>query len=484
MLGFWQDKKIRFALILLTVIATGLIVALIWTNYAQNQKAATGISFPVINQRVVDEYTGRTSAVGTIAPTPTPSRQNSPAASASVNPPNPSALPPSPTPAISTPTPVTTPTVNKPAVAWPEHRFPRTANYYLVPTISDDQIAKLAKYDILITGAENQLNNPEALLKIREANPHILIFAYVDLIEFPIKDVDTNEPPDGIFHQMLAGIDESWWLLDRAGNYTSFWPGARMLNITKYCPSVNNQKWQHYVGNFSRRAIIDSGLLDGIFFDEVLETISWLNNGNLDINNDGRADAAAEIDSSWQEGTRTAFRNFNTHKAKHILTITNGGDLYYPDINGNMFEGFPNTEYGDWNKTRESYLADLQAPGSRGLVIIHAEGQDENSRQTMRYGLATTLLGNGYFAMSTGPSGWHDKIWWFDEYDLDLGLPVSEAQRLSNGVWQRSYEKGLVLVNPTESEQGVKLNRTLRTTGGDPVSEVHIWSKDGVLLQN
>lgn len=480
--AFWHDKKIRLYLILLAVIVAGVFIALIWTNFSKNQKTATGISFPVINQRVVDQYTGRISAIDTVAPDPSQTPPSSPSASDTVTPLRSSVIPSSLTPQITSPTPV--PTSTQPALAWPAHRFPRTANYYLVPTISDDQIPQLAKFDILITGAENQLNNPEALLKIREANPHILIFAYVDLIEFPIKDVDINEPPEGIFHQMLAGIDESWWLRDRAGNYTSFWPGARLLNITEYCPSVNNQKWQHYVGNFSRRAIIESGLWDGIFFDEVLETISWLNDGNLDINNDGRADSAAEIDRRWQEGSRVAFRNFNAHKAKQILTITNGGDLYYPDINGNLFEGFPNTEYGDWNKTRESYLADLQAPGSKGLVIIHAEGQNENSRQTMRYGLATTLLGNGYFAMSTGPSGWHDKIWWFDEYDLDLGQPLSEAQKLSNGVWQRSYEKGLVLVNPTDEEQGVKLNRTLRTSGGDPVSEVHIWAKDGVLLQS
>lgn len=482
---FWADRKIRRFLILLVVIAIAVVILVVWNYWQQNKPAATGFIFPIINERVVDQYTGHTSSVKTedLAPTPTPQMSAAltptatPLESIDTTPEATDAtLGPTATPSASAQAPKTT-------IAWPGHKFPRTANYYLVPEIKMSDAKALSRYDILITGAENQYNNKEALLKIREFNPKILIFAYVNLIEFPVRDIDINEPAGGPYHQMLAGIDDSWWLRDAKGNYIDFWPGSRMLNLTAYCRSVRNQKWQTYLPDFALKKIIGTGLWDGIFFDEAMENLWWLNNGNIDLNGDHKKESAAVIDRAWQDGTRTILRRFQQKKGKQVLQITNGGDMYYPYLDGNLFEGFPKTEGGDWNKTRVAYLNDLKAPGSKGLVILHAEGKDADDVQTMRYGLATALLGNGYFAMSWGPTKWHDRIWWYDEYDLDIGWPINDAKRLNNGVWQRSFERGLVLVNPTNKEQGVALNRTMRTVDSDPVTEVHIRARDGVILK-
>lgn len=485
---FWLDSKIRLLFILLAIIGAGVAVLIVWIIQGKNKPAGTSIAFPVINERVVDQYTGRTSSVNTqdlsLGPTSTVATTITPTLPSPTVTPTPTGTPlePTPTPA-PTSTPRPTPTPTKPTVAWPEHKFPRTANYYLIPKIQMSDAKALSKYDILITGAENQYNNSEVLLKIRELNPNILIFAYVNLIEFPVRDIDINEPPGGPYHQMQDGIDDRWWLRDTKGNYIDFWPGSRMINLTASCPTAHNQKWQTYLPDFALQNIIGTGLWDGIFFDEAMESLWWLNDGNIDLNGDHKKESAAEIDRAWQDGTRAILKRFQEKKGKQVLQMTNGGDMYYPYIDGNLFEGFPKTEDSNWDKTRAAYLNDITALGSKGLVVLHAEGHDENDFQTMRYGLATALLGNGYFAMSTGPSGWHDKIWWYNEFDLNFGWPVADAQRLSNGVWQRSYEHGLVLVNPTGQEQGVALNRTMRTVDGDPVTEVHIWSKDGVILK-
>jgi len=48
----------------------------------------------------------------------------------------------------------------------------------------------------------------------------------------------------------------------------------------------------------------------------------------------------------------------------------------------------------------------------------------------MRFGLALTLMQDGYFAHEYGDT-WHGNDWWYDELDLDLGYPLGPAEWLS-----------------------------------------------------
>ena len=50
----------------------------------------------------------------------------------------------------------------------------------------------------------------------------------------------------------------------------------------------------------------------------------------------------------------------------------------------------------------------------------------------MRFGLATTLMNDGYFAHEFGDT-FHGNDWWYDELDFDLGVPLGPAVRLPAG---------------------------------------------------
>lgn len=50
----------------------------------------------------------------------------------------------------------------------------------------------------------------------------------------------------------------------------------------------------------------------------------------------------------------------------------------------------------------------------------------------MRFGLALTLMHDGYFAHEYGDT-WHGNDWWYDELDFDLGYPFGEAYRVDLG---------------------------------------------------
>ena len=66
----------------------------------------------------------------------------------------------------------------------------------------------------------------------------------------------------------------------------------------------------------------------------------------------------------------------------------------------------------------------------------------------MRFGLATTLMGDGYHAYDLH-TRWRGQRWWYKEYDAPLGYPRAAARRQPDGSWRREFDGGTVVVNPT-----------------------------------
>ena len=63
----------------------------------------------------------------------------------------------------------------------------------------------------------------------------------------------------------------------------------------------------------------------------------------------------------------------------------------------------------------------------------------------------------------------HSTLEWYPEWELELGMPTAAAPRTAAGlkrpgaagIYQRAFEKGLVLVNPTKQPIKVQLQRTM-----------------------
>jgi hypothetical protein len=94
-------------------------------------------------------------------------------------------------------------------------------------------------------------------------------------------------------------------------------------------------------------------------------------------------------------------------------------------------------------------LAELDwatAHGKYEFVHSHDSGEVGNA-----FGLASMLLlANGQASYSTTNGGVDDESW-FPEYDTAkaLGAPAGPYAVLANGVYERAFAKGIVLVNPT-----------------------------------
>lgn len=132
------------------------------------------------------------------------------------------------------------------------------------------------------------------------------------------------------------------------------------------------------------------------------------------------------------------------------------------DLNGFMWEDYP--EFSGSIEREFSYEELWKNKNNIPRMLImnqralhYVESPDPAKKvsgfwQRMRYTTGIGLLKDDIYVMfnyGKGGSPHWAVPWWFDEWSINLGQPVGEMYRLSNGVLARRFENGLVLVNAT-----------------------------------
>jgi hypothetical protein len=264
----------------------------------------------------------------------------------------------------------------------------------------------------------------ENLKLLREVNPDCLFLPYVDVVEGP-------DNPD---------LPEHWWEL-RDGKRWSGWPGYFRIN-TKL-PEVLQFNLDR-----TRDDILSQPLFDGVFFD-CWDPDPWLVPRTAKLR-DGKA---ITMINDWNLPDH-GFEHLNGCLAEDELNRVVDGKVGFEDYLA---------RYLRWcNESRKPLVTMLvchprQTEGSpweskkrtreeRQKLIRIAETVDP---QMMRFGLTTTLLGDGYFGYDGGNGLSRGNWWWYAEYDAPLGYPKGPAQRRDDGLWQRDFDGGRVIVNGT-----------------------------------
>jgi hypothetical protein len=378
--------------------------------------------------------------------------------------------------------------------------YPRLANYFLKWDISNQEIEKLAKWDLLVLDMEIQENNPQAIRKIRQLNPDIIILAYIASQETVVNPAAYQEA--AMHDKFFSGIDDDWWLRDQSGGTISNWPGSRMLNISSGSGfDTYQRRFQDYLAEFVAHEIKPSGLWDGVFYDSIWSSISWLNGGNIDLDNDGQKDQAATADTLWVAGVKNLINKTKSLSGNDFIVIGNGN--FFPDyqskLNGLMFEDFPKLFLGrSWSDTMSAYLKADSLSISPALNIINTFNRQQNDYRSMRYGLTSALLGNGFFSRDYDVSD-HGQLWWYDEYSANLGLPEGQAYNLLSssknwqaGLWRRDFQNGLVIINssdkkqvkafPKETFQKLSGSQDPKVNSGELVNYIQLEPNDGIVF--
>ena len=169
----------------------------------------------------------------------------------------------------------------------------------------------------------------------------------------------------------------------------------------------------------------------------------------------------------------------------NVYFIPNVGDMvttwdttqgYYEDVHGIMVEGFGHRRNTpDWRQQQNRTLQALR----NGKIYIGQKGVRANKTQDRLWYVSNFLLlkhDRSYINLFVQAAGLPGQMHWWPEYDLKLGPPVNRAvpenvdrMRHGSGVYFRQYRRGLVLVNPNNSE------RTVRLAGEQKYQTVTPW---------
>jgi len=356
----------------------------------------------------------------------------------------------------------------------------------------------LARWDLLILDMEVQENSREQLVRIRQLNPDIIILAYITSEEAN-ADIYNSEWQNNatLRKRLIDQTENSYWLKDSSGNRISFWPGTYMFNLS------NNTGFNQFLPHFVYDNIYSTGLWDGIFYDNLWGDVTWVKS-NIDINNDGRAESSTDVNNQWSNGVKSMLDLSRRLFGNSAVIMGNGliYDGYQTYLNGMLMESFPSSweNGGTWSGSMKSYYRITKYNRQPQLAVINTYSRDRNNFQKMRFGLTSALLrDNGYFSYDYDNTS-HGQLWWYDEYDVNLGKPLYPAYNVLDreddtfkpGLWRKDFENGLVLVNSTNQVQRYvfgfdeveKINGTQdpSVNDGTKVNWVKINPNDGVVL--
>ncbi len=321
------------------------------------------------------------------------------------------------------------------ALPSPNTPFPRKGNLWGSTGVAAKGLAHAARIDLYLGASFS----PGEIRALRAINPNVLVLTSINVVE------NFNLPED-------------YYLHDIHGKRIEVWPGAYRLNLTK--PYVAD-----YQARFAYQAILDSGLMvDGCFFDNFFTSQSWLkadiygNPVQIDADEDGVPDDPVKLDAAWKAGV---YRELTTWRllmpfalaSGHLprppltefSTIFNGDSIGFLEpetADGTVsFGSFWDAYHPWWTIGRAPAITMVEAapPFQIGYGYGYAPFNTiplatlEFARTYypyVRFGLAFTLMNDGYFAYEFGDT-WHGNDWWYDELDFKLGDALGPAQRVA-----------------------------------------------------
>lgn len=378
-----------------------------------------------------------------------------------------------------------------PSLTQAKDTYPRLANIYLeyFELVSPGEYDQLKKWDLLVLPNETSLRQADFLRRYKNENKGIAL-------AYTYPGMSLNLP-----HTLYSKIEqENLWLRDKDGNKMQMWPGLYAVNLT-------SSRWQQINLDFIQDKM-NEGEWSGIMYDTVDATIDRYSRNGIDINSDGRTDDSATVNSAWQRSMAELFKKTRNGPLRNKIMIMNGNSVasYQPDMNGRVFETFPTPWEGNgtWQATMYQYLRRLPPLNKAPQVFVINSNTNntgaQNDYRKMRFGLTSTLLGDGYFSFDYGDQA-HQQLWWYDEYDVALGRAESSFYNLLNnnsdyveaGLWRRDFENGISIVNSTakpqlyifkrEQFEKIKGTQDRNMNDGSKVNYVRLNPNDGIIMR-
>lgn len=366
--------------------------------------------------------------------------------------------------------------------------------------------AALSRLDVVILGFypgwqgrhQKSATVRESVRAIKAQNPRILIGQYTVLSETQPADDKTSADSD-----KGRKLDkERWWLLDAKGRRVQWTDkyGAFEVNITKWArPDHVGERYPEWLARrdysqyFGRVPEFDIWFFDNALSRPAAKRADWDGDGVDDAQTDAR------IATEYRKGHAAHWLAARNLYPKGIF-IGNSDDVSSPEYSGRLEGVFLEALIGaswsmerwqGWRAVMERYRSAMKHTKSPHIVGFNVHGASDDY-QKLRYGLASSLLDDGYFSYTDESRGYGSVVW-FDEYDANLGMPVElpPIEPWANGVYRRNFQSGTVLVNPEPYPVAVTIEAGYRHIKGKQAPDVNdgssvksfvLLGKDGVIL--
>jgi hypothetical protein len=317
--------------------------------------------------------------------------------------------------------------------------FPRIANLWgYGPTAKPDQYDKLAKYDLLVMGGAGTDAWRKFAQEMHRRNPEMLLLG-TGLFSY-------TSPP-----QATPWMKEAWYLHRPNGELVNWWAGQCFVPniLLDDCFAALFDQSDKSFGSLLR-----DGSLDGVFYDSVVGSASWL--GDVDTGRKGVADKPADVDPKWHARQNQFFDQLR-QRWPNMRIMANDIDAgHAPHVNGRLYEGGPLLDRiinGDISpkdaiNTLNRWMTTSLQPGITFAIMTHPIGWqgwrvgkgdhvttpgevDRVSRDfpRMRTGLCTTLMTDAYYAYDVG-TVWYGLPFWYAEYDAPLGKALGPSKEV------------------------------------------------------
>ena len=380
-----------------------------------------------------------------------------------------------------------------------------------------DEIAKvdvaLLHYDTTWQRHHGSMN--DVVKQLKKRNPDIKVVLYSKANEVSFKNSSSDRSENDVFSQAHK---HDWWVRDPQGQpvRSQYKDEFKLVNLTRFGKKVNGLTWPQWYARWSYEHYFEPNpLIDGLYMDNVswqphptaTKTADWDGDGKVD-------DGTREDVRSWfRQGYRDYFDEIGTLMPKGKLRFANTARWgqttpsdnaslaeYYGVVHGGAIESLiaqgkrhAPEEWGGWQVALNYYrkVMSVLAPPKIG-VVMHALTSADNY-QEVRYGLATTLMDNGYYAAHVQSEG-YTSTRWYDEYGVKMGRAASlpPMAMWKDGVWRRDFENAIVLVNPKgNGPRTIALEKPYRkfkgsqdpkVNDGSKVTTVTLQDRDGIVL--
>jgi len=349
------------------------------------------------------------------------------------------------------------------------HPYPRTSSIGWGGMVSD----WYAKFDVVVLGVYSDANQ---VYEIKSIDPTTIVFQTSD---WNAGSHIGNGLPDQFRLKMANGDDFSW--------YFGANPATNMLspNLSDVCPSINGKQcWEwyaQYVVDLTPLDIYDGIASDGFYARRHISghmppDIDLDCNGVRDLEEHGKSWVVDHWDAGCAKFLRKIRELMPTGK---YLIVDNG--LFFtgiPDlsvVNGHTAEywGYE-IKWSGFHPRIKTFRERVMQPH---ISIDQANPMYQDPRHTsplkdyyefIRFCLTKCMLCDVYFCYQDlyNANDYYHR--YYDEYDLNVGYPTTEMQKLdSREIWVRFFDGGAAICNITGGDVTVTDGQLQGLTGYD-----------------